>query len=30
MNGKPLTEVTYESIEFNVAIPDSMFAKPIQ
>jgi len=30
LNGKPLTEVTYESIEFNVAIPDSMFVKPVQ
>lgn len=30
LNGKPLTEVTYERIEFNVAIPDSMFAKPVQ
>ena len=30
LNGKPMTEVTYDHIEFNVAIPDSMFAKPVQ
>ena len=30
LNGKPVTEVTYERIEFNVPIPDSMFAKPVQ
>ena len=30
VNGKPVTEVTYERIEFNVPIPDSMFAKPVQ
>jgi hypothetical protein len=30
LNGKPLTEVTYDRVEFNVAIPDSMFSKPVQ
>ena len=30
LNGKPLTEVTYDRIEFNVPIPDSMFSKPVQ
>ena len=30
LNGKPLTEVTYDRVEFNIAIPDSMFAKPVQ
>jgi len=30
LNGKPLTEVTYDRVEFNVPIPDSMFSKPVQ
>jgi len=30
LNGKPLTEVSYDRVEFNIAIPDSMFAKPVQ
>jgi len=30
LNGKPLTEVTYERVEFNIPIPDSMFSKPAQ
>ena len=30
LNGKPLTEVTYERVEFNIPIPDSMFSKPVQ
>ena len=29
-NGKAMTEVIYDRVEFNVPMPDSMFSKPVQ